>query len=108
MQSSDVKKFMELAEERPDVAEKIEAIGYDDLDALAAYATSLGLAVTADDLARERDSTLSSKRELDDAELDAVVGGFLFRRRRQPAPPPPPEEPPPPPPPPDDIEDEVV
>ena len=81
MENTDIKTFMEMAEQRADIAAKIEEIGYDNLDGLASYASTLGLTVTAEKLAQLRDSMLTNNRELDDAELDAVAGGFLFRPR---------------------------
>jgi predicted ribosomally synthesized peptide with nif11-like leader len=83
MSTEDLQRFMKMAEEDAAVASKVEGIGYEDIPGLIAYAQELGLSVETEDFDQMKERLLSERRELGDAELGAVAGGWLFRRRRR-------------------------
>jgi predicted ribosomally synthesized peptide with nif11-like leader len=83
MSMEDLNRFMKMAEEDAAVAARVEGIGYEDIPGLIAYARELGLSVDAEDFEEMKKHLLSERRELDDEELGAVAGGWLFRVRRR-------------------------
>ena len=78
MENSPLKTLMDMMDARPEIAARVEEIGYDNLEELAAYACTLGLTISVVELAQQRNALLTSNRELADADIDDVAGGFLF------------------------------
>lgn len=79
MSTQDLQAFMKLAEEDSAIAEKVQAIGYDNLDGLIAYAGELNLTVDASDFAAMKDALLEQGHEISDDALEAVAGGWFFK-----------------------------
>jgi len=81
MSMENLNRLMKMAEEDAVVAARVEGIGYEDIPGLIAYAQELGLNIEAGDFEQMKERLLSERRELGDAELGAIAGGWLFARQ---------------------------
>ena len=82
MSTQDLQTLMKMVEDDSAVAEKVEAIGHDNIDGLIAYARELGLSLDASDFTAMKESLLRQGQEISEEDLESVAGGWLFRRSR--------------------------
>lgn len=81
MSMQDLQSLMKMVEDDSAIAEKVEAIGHDNIDGLIAYAKELGLTLDASDFAAMKESLVQQSSDVDDGDLESASGGWLFRRR---------------------------
>jgi predicted ribosomally synthesized peptide with nif11-like leader len=73
-----LKKYTKLCEENEETRKKAKGIGLKDLDGQIAYAKTLGLEISkADFEAMAKEAGLDEKKELSEADLEKVAGGWL-------------------------------
>ncbi|EIC21482.1 Nif11-like leader peptide family RiPP precursor [Thiorhodovibrio frisius] len=83
MSTQDLQTLMKMVEDDSAVAEKVEAIGHDNIDGLIAYARELGLSLDESDFTAMKESLLRQGQEISEEELESVAGGWLFRPYRR-------------------------
>ncbi len=77
MSVEDFKKYGQMIAEKPEVRAKAKQIGIADIRGQAAYAKTLGLSFTQDDVAKVVKEASASSEELSEEQLEKVAGGAI-------------------------------